>query len=538
MSPFRRVLTNALVLTLAAAAVGVQAASAQFYDPALRSLDLVTEVARSPRLLGMGGLSLVVPDRDNHLTLWDFAANPLGAFGEDSVGTMDIRPSTASASGAHGLPSGLGERQDQAGRMTGLQFESFYRDQKRSAYGVVGRMNSVRSDVPYSDGLELRRSVGFPEAMPIFNGVFPHVGGGKLRYALRMRFGGEHQVDQYRRIRENPNGQFISQDGETVPAPLFFEPDEYRVNTSGLGGGLSYPLGGSTVLALGIDEVKESIKGSNNASRYSAERREARPYAIGQATLIGRLGPSVEYGVDGRGWKSSSEESWYFTISAGVGAEPLSGRGKLLERQEEGSSLKSRIVVHAGNLELGGGLWTQASKVNITPPGPTDLTSFNRFLNVVYYRQNADTLAQPDSVVTNEIRDYAWGYGAGASLRLKRGILGAEWHWSRDLNVQSYVGAGPKSIAWDFRSGWEYACTRIITGRLGYGYRWWDQDDFIRLNEFKGHSASMGLGVHPVGTSWSFEGGYTFAWHRSDFGDPTGRHGTRQQLATQVHWSF
>ncbi|MCC6349128.1 MAG: hypothetical protein IT347_06000 [Candidatus Eisenbacteria bacterium] len=538
MSPSRRVLTKALALGLAAAALVAGAARAQFYDPALRSLDLVTDVARSPRLQGMGGLSLVIPDRDNRITLWDFANSPLGAFGQDSTGSMEIRPSAGSASDVHGMPTGFGERQHLAGRTTSLQFESFYRDHKASAYGAVGVLNSLRRDAPYSDGLEQRRAVGLPEIMPIFNGAFPYFGGGRLRYALRLRFGGEHQLDQYRTITTNPNGQFLSLDGTTVPTPVFFVPDEYRVNTSGIGAGLSYALGTGTVLALGMDAVDQRIKGSNNSDRYSAERREKRPYTIGQASIIGRLGEAIEYGVDGRAWRANSEESWYFTISAGVGADPLVGRGKLLEREEEGSALRSRVRVTAGNLELGGGFWTRASKVGITPPDNSDPTSFNRFLNQVYYRQNADSLAMPDSVVANEIREYAWGYGVGASLRGRKTLLGAEFHWSRDLYDEWISGLGPRSLAWDVRAGLEYACTSMLTGRLGYGYRWWDRDDFVRQNEFKGNSASMGLGVHPSGTSWSFEGAWTFAWHQSDFGDPTLAHGTRQRVSSQVRWDF
>jgi hypothetical protein len=135
MSPLRRVLVNSLVLTLAAAPLGAPAASAQFYDPALQSLDLQSDVARSARLRGMGGLVLVIPDRNNHLTLWDFAGSPLGAFAEDSTGTLDLRPSTGSGSGAHNRPSGLGERQDFAGRVTEIEFETFYRDHKSAAYG-------------------------------------------------------------------------------------------------------------------------------------------------------------------------------------------------------------------------------------------------------------------------------------------------------------------------------------------------------------------------------------------------------------------
>jgi hypothetical protein len=538
MSPFRRVLMNALVLTLAVAPLGTIPALAQFYDPALQSLDLQSDVSRSPRLRGMGGLAMVVPDRNNHLTLWDFAANPLGAFAEDSTGTLDLRPSTGSGSGTHNRPPGLGERQDFAGRVSEIEFESFYRDHKSAAYGAVGQFASLRTDTPYNDDIEMRRSISTPEVMGIMNARFPRFFHDKLRYALRLRFGGEHLFDQYRTITTNPNGQYISLDGATVRAPIFFVPDEYRVNTSGIGGGLSYPLGKSHILALGMDAVSQKIKGSNVSDRYSAERTEDRPYTIGQASLVGHVGQAVEYGVDGRAWKSSSEESWYFTISAGVGAVPLSGRGKLLEREEKGSALKSRVRVKSGNFEVGGSFWTRASQVDITPPAANDPTSFNLFMNQVYHRANADSLALPDSVVQNRIGNYAFGYAGGVSYRLKRGIVGAEYHWSREQLEQSYGGIGPRALAWDIRSGLEYTCTPVITGRVGYGYRWWDQNDYTRQNEFKGSSTSLGLGLHPLGTSWSLEAAWSFAWNQSDYGDPAESRDTRQMLSTQIYWNF
>ncbi len=544
MSPNRRVLSNVLVLLFAAATCGVPVARAQFYDPVVQSIDLTSDVWRSPRLVGMGGLSLVIPDRDNRITLWDFARSPLGVFAEDTVGTVDLRPETGSVSGAHLIEGAPGERQDLAGRMSSMQFESFYRDDHGTAYGAAGVLNSVRRDTPYGDDIELRRSVGLPEVMPILNGILPHLGHGKIRYALRMRFGGEHLVDQYRTYVTNANGEYISLDGITLNAPAFFDPDEYRVNTSGIGGGLSYPVGSRSTLALGLDTYEQRIKGSNNGDRYSAEQRERRPYTVGQASLVGRLGDAIEFGVDGHGWLSRSERSWYFTISAGVGAVPLTGRGKLLERKERGSSLNTRARFHSGNFELGARAWTRATKVEVLPPDATDLTSFNRFLNVVYLRQGADTLAKPDSVVASETRDYAVGFGGGASMKFRRGIVGVEYHWSRDVVLRQLDAtgpdllAGPKAITWDIRSGLEYRCTPTISGRLGYGYRWWDQDDFTHLNEFKGHSVSLGMGVRPPGTSWRFESGWTFGWNQPDFGNPLGEHGTRQFLATQVHWEF
>src|SRR5262245_13250418 len=52
--------------------------SAQRYEAARRLLDLSPDpIARSPRLLGMGRLTLA-DDRHNNLGMWDFAANPTG----------------------------------------------------------------------------------------------------------------------------------------------------------------------------------------------------------------------------------------------------------------------------------------------------------------------------------------------------------------------------------------------------------------------------------------------------------------------------
>ncbi len=537
MRSSRRVLTNVLMLSLLAATLGASAASAQFFDPVIRALDLTNDVPRSPRLLGLGGLSLVIPDRDRRITLWDFAGNPTGVFADDSLSSLEIRPSTGSVSGVHNLP-GTRIRQDLAGRVSGLQMEAFHRDDQGSAFGAVVQANSARRDVPSADDTELRRTVGLPEFMPIFNGPLPYFGHGKIRYAVRMRFGGEHLLDEFRTIASNPAGEFISLDGQAVRAPNSFTPDKYSASKSGVGGALSYPIGKSTVLALGLDALQEKIKGVKNGQRYEAEQNEKRPFGIGQATLIGHVGRSLEYGVDGRAWTSRSEQDWFYTISAGVGAFPLSGRGKLQERSEKGSTLNSRVRWTSGRIELGGQLWTGASKVSFTPPAAGDPTSLNHFLSSIYYRQGIDTLALPDSVIVNESRDYAWGYAAGASWKFARGVLGAEWHWSRDVFQQVVGGVGPRRIGWDIRSGVEYRCNPVLTGRLGYGFRRLDEDDFTRQNEFKGQSVSMGMGIHPAGTSWNLEAGYELEFRSSDFGDPTQRRSNRQQLASQIHWGF
>src|SRR5439155_3420316 len=129
-------------------------------DPALHSLDLSTgPVARSPRLLGMGGLSLAVPDRDASINLWDFAGMPVGLAADDTTSTLDVRPATDALSSVTRLSSGR-ERQNLAARSTLAQFEAVYRNhESSSAFGLVGDFSSLRWDHPYAANVELRQGL-------------------------------------------------------------------------------------------------------------------------------------------------------------------------------------------------------------------------------------------------------------------------------------------------------------------------------------------------------------------------------------------
>jgi hypothetical protein len=536
MRPSRRKLPEALLLALLAASGMVRPAHAQYYDPALRSLDLASDVARSPRLLGMGGLSLVVPDRYLQYNAWYLGGNPLGIHAADSSSTLDIRPESGSASGLHNQLDHL--REDLAGRANYFGMESFYRDTSGNAFGATGELKSVRTDVPYSASLETRHAVSFPYFSPAANGVFPYFGKGKLRYALRMQFGGEHVLDQYRTFIVNDAGQFLSKNGTTVTPPDLFKPDDVKAHNRGAGGGFSYPIGHSSQLAIMGDLLTQQIVGVNTGTRYSSEISEKRPYGIGQATLVGHVGKSLEYALDGHTWNARSQQDWRFSISAGTGSVPLLGRGKLLVRHEKGTSSLARARWTAGSLILAGQAWTRMTDVFNDPPATADPTSFNSFLYQIYARQGADSLALPDSIVANEERDHAWGMGGGASWKLHRSLVGVEYHWSRDALSQSAGSAGPIRKGWDVRGGLEHHCSDIITGRVGAGYQWYDADDLTRNNEYKGWSGSLGMGVHPVGTTWSVELGWSLTWLRSDYGDPTDSRSSRQQLASVLRWAF
>jgi len=79
MAPSRRVLRSAIVMMMSLGALaGALPAAAQQYESSLRSLDYSPDpLARSPRLLGMGQLTLA-DDLHNRIGLWDFAGNPTG----------------------------------------------------------------------------------------------------------------------------------------------------------------------------------------------------------------------------------------------------------------------------------------------------------------------------------------------------------------------------------------------------------------------------------------------------------------------------
>jgi hypothetical protein len=498
---------------------------------------------RSPRMLGFGRLEWVIDDHHNRFTMWDFAGNPTGVYDADSGSTLEVRPRTGSNSSVRDVSGTRGtlERQTLAARDIGLGFEAWRRAAGTTAYGLTGELRSIRLDRPYTDDVEVRRNVSVPDLQGIATGPMPYVFTQRMRYALRLVYGTESVSDEYRAVVTDAAGQWIDRDGELLATPILFTPDVSTSNHFGGGVAVAYDFGRPLRLAVGYDLVETEIEGENSGDRYSSSTKEKRPYHNGQVSLIGRLGPHLEYGADARGWRASSEQTWLFTISAGIGADPLTGRGKLLERDEEGSRLRARARWSQGPLEVGGGLGTAYRQVEITAPGADDPTSLNRFMNTaVYYRQNADTLALPDSVRNSLAEERAWEAGGGiAWKRLPwNARFGSEFHAWRWVRDHALAGQGPKRVGWELRNGLEVPVNAVVTLRGGYIHRWQDEDDLTRGNEFVSHSATLGLGLRPVGARWALDAGYVVDWARADFGDPGLPRSGRQILASQVRWTF
>ncbi len=545
MRLWRRVRTSVLIglgIVLAAAV----SASAQDYEDARRWIGGTPDpIARSAGLLGMGRLTVVGDDRHNRITLWDFAGNPVGIGEADSISTFELRPGTSAVSSVtdvYSRPSSF-ERQVLAARGTGTGFEG-WRRAGTVAYGLIGDFNALRVDEPYAADIERRRHYSNPRVMAALSGRMPYTESGRMRYALTLFSGQEHREDEFRSFVSNAVGEYIDRDGATLTPPNLFVPSNSKTTTIGGGATVSYRLGSWLDAAVIGDLVSTELYGSNSAGRYSSEIREQlrgrRPYPAGQATLIGHVGKHLEWGWDGRIWDARYEQRWVFTISAGVSQNPLTGRGALADREARGSQMRSRLRWTQGPLELGGSFGTGYGSSVIDPPPASDLTSLNRFLYLVYNRPNADSLALPDSVSHQSSEQRAWQAAGGLALRLpgRRGLLGFEYHASQLELRQNPAGVGPRQVAWDVRAGLEYRCTSVLTGRAGYIYQSMDLDDLTKNNETVGHMGTFGLSLQPAGAIWSFDAGYGIEWWRADYGDPGLPRGSRQQLLSQVRWTF
>jgi len=539
MSSTRWVTPRALSLSCLLLLLHAATASAQFFSPVPPNLDMsASDVSLSPRLLGMGGLSMVIPDRHYSYSLWDFARIPVAIAADDSTSTIDLIPGTDAASSQFDLQDGR-TRQNLAARSTGAEAEAVYRSRESGGvFGLVGNLNSLRFDEPVATQSELRQGLVHPQALAILGGVLPRFFDHHVRWGMHLRFVNETVDRQYREIVSNAAGDFIDLGGGELPPPSEFEPTKVDVNSTAYGLSGSYDLGKHTHIALGIERENIHINATNDLDRSSSEVQETRPYWNGQAAMTGLIGKTFEWGVNGIGRQSNSQADWRFTASAGVGGVPLQGRGDLLTRDEKSSELHAQARWTPGRASFSGSFQTAASKVLTDPPNANDATSLNRFINEAYNRPGADTLALPDSVVHGDARRYAWGWAGGASYRFKTTTVGGEFHWSRDIRSTIQLGSGPKRIAWDIRTGLEHPLGKVMTGRLGYDYSWVDQDDFTANNEYAGSAFSLGLGYAPPGASWVLESGYRMAFRSQDFNGPNNEHQNRQNLGVEVHWVF
>ncbi len=545
MSPSRGVRWSALLAVAAGIAAPIAPAMAQsvysvFDDPSPYLDGTPDPIARSPRLLGMGRLSYVLDDAHNRINMWDLGQNPIGVLDADSSSTLEFGPVTGSGSTVTDRfqADPAYQRQTYAARDFRTYYEGWRRTQN-STYGAVGDWSTARTDLPYNEAIERRSMLGRPNIMPILAGHLPIGKTRRFTYALRGLVATPSNIDHYRLFVANSAGQFLDRDGTQIDPPDFFAPTHTIVHSFGLGAHLGMRVTPDIHVAVGYDAVSHNILGTNDGLRNASEIHEQRPYHVGQASIIGRTG-GLEWGADARGWRAKSDQDYVFTTSAGTATDPLEGRGRLLHRVEEGSNLKARVRWAGRRFEIGAGLATAYRKAETTPPPIGEEDSFNHFIDVVFNRDGADTLAVPDSIVHNVVEDRSVEAGGGIAWKsgLHGTVLGVEGHYYVSHHDQELTGIGPKATGWDVRSGVELPLVPMLTVRMGYLYHWQDQDDATRFNETTTNSGTAGFGLHPRDVRWSFDAGYAYEWTRSDFQDPSNTRTSRQRLAGRLRWVF
>ena len=541
-----RVLRSAIVLSVCAwAFAGWAPAQAQFYEASLRTLGYAPDpLARSPRLLAMGRLSLA-DDLHNRITLWEFAGSPTGIADAETLSTLEYRPATQSSSGMRDLVSGSPgrERQELAASHMTQGIETWRRARGTTAYGLTADVATLQVDRPYSGTVERRGKFIVPALSGAVNGRLPWVPGDRFDYALRLRYAREAQDDLYYQFFQLPQGEYLGKKSLAAAPPDYFSPN--RIESNMLGGGVAISMRVSRGIraALGYDRVRQEVEAKNEALRSTSRIDESRPIHIGQASLIARLGAHLEWGADGRAWRSRSEEFYFWSVSAGPAAEPLVGLGKRLDREETGTSLRTRARWSAGALDLGASFQSQFRRTVITPwyaPRPEDPPGFNDFLQGVAFRSGADTLSLPEPVRDSHVEERQHEVVGGASWRLpgRRGVLGAEVHHWRTNTNQRGVGIGPRPMGWDVRAGGEYRCSEAFLARAGWSYGLADRDDFTSGDTYRRVAATAGFGVQPAGSRWSVDLGYAYEWVYPDFVDPTHQRETHRRLAAQMRWPF
>ncbi len=546
MGPSRRVLRSAIVTVACLGALaGVSPSAAQSHDAALRSLDYSPDLlARSPRLLGMGRLTLA-DDLHNRITLWDFAGNPTGIAEAESVTTFEYRPVLHSSTVLRDVPAGtsLRERQQLAARQVRHGIETWRRSPGTTAYGLTAELATLQVDRAFGEAVEQRGRFSVPAIGGAVNGRVPWLNRDRFDFALRLGYGREIHDESYYEFLRLPQGDYLGKASAIVPAPDLFTPD--RVETSNLHGGVGFSMRVTNDIkaAVGYDRASVKARATLEGLRSTSKVDEDRPFGIGQASLIGRFGRHLFWGADGRAWRSQSEEFYFWSISAGPTQAPLSGSGKRLDRDEKGTSLRTRVRWVSGPIELGAGFGTGFRRAIVTPwypQGTGGPSGFNDFLGEIGSRPGADTLMLPERVTPSQIEERSYEFSGGGTWQLpdRRGVVGAEVHRWRSRSEQLAIGGGPEPTGWEVRAGGEYRCNATFLARAGGNYGVHDRDDLTADDAYRSAIATTGFGYQPEGSRCSVDLGYAHEWVRADFVDPARSRGSHQHLALQMRWQF
>jgi hypothetical protein len=315
----------------------------------------------------MGRLSLVLPDHNNRLTMWDFAGNPTGVLAADSTTTFELRPHGWSGQAAHDIygPGGLGERQSFAGQEARMGYE-VWRRTTSTAFGVIGDLSGLTVNTPYNDSQEIRGHYSDPDVMVVLNGKMPYILTQRMRWALRASGSSQSVQDDYRLITSNSTGQYLDEDGQLLPAPNIFNPDESHVRRTAYGVGLSYDFASWMNLALVGVYASETVTNQNEGDRYVTKYEGKVPYDRA-GELDRSAGCSFEFSADGHWWSSDSKSNYVFTSSRRYWRGAVAGAARPPhERRAFFRPARPRTLA-VGAFEVGGAFGVEYSGNSINP---------------------------------------------------------------------------------------------------------------------------------------------------------------------------
>jgi hypothetical protein len=225
-------------------------------------------------------------------------------------------------------------------------------------------------------------------------------------------------------------------------------------------------------------------------------------------------------------------------VSAGTAVAPLAGRGRVLERKEEGGTGELRARWTSGSLEIGVSAIGEDRVIDFVAPAIDDRTSFNYFRNRVYNTPGADTLSLPDSITTQRTEDRSWAGTIGASWTFKRVLLALEGRRDFREHENTLSDLGPRVEGFDVRSGIEYHATDRLALRGGYGYRWEDTDEQTQMTEYRGYELTAGLGIEAASKRWGVDLAFGHGWAFADYGSPQEPRGVGQRFSTRIRWAL
>lgn len=543
MDPKRWVRCLVGILAVCSALAAAAPVHAQFYDETRRALELGPDpLAHSPRLVGMGGLTLALEETHSRYDVWEFSGNPAALMQSDTSSSFELYPSTTARNMLHDEPvaGSTRERQDFALREFRTGYEGWRRSTEGASFGLRGEFNRLRTDTPTATNAELRSQFSMPRTSLVLSGRMPFIIPTRLNYGLMFTHRYEARSDETHGLTSNSIGDYIDKDGVTLVPTQALDPTHYGVRSVGVRFGVLLKATPWLNVGGAYDYLGNAIEGRNDAVRNASEIRENRPYGTYSANAAGHFA-GLKFVGDASSWSTgNTDQTWVVSYSTGTGQPPVTGRGLFQRRDESGGEVRGRVSykVNAVTLAAGGGSFHR--DITNTAPAADDYTSFNHFLNVLSARSSADSLSLPDSLLSNASKEKGTEFGFGGAIELpwRAAVLGAEYHTANSTLDQLLAGQGPQREATDIRLGLEVPMNARLQLRGGFVHRTIDNDKHLAQDEFVSNAVSSGFGYTPHGASWGFDFGYQVRWGRADFGDPTRVRTSEQTGLCRVRWVF